>query len=417
MRPGLLCALALSHATGICARPQAGLAAPDPPVEPIRGVNLGGLFVLEPWITPSLFEPWAAQLGSPVVDEWTYCAALGKVECGTRLARHWSTWAQEADVATLASLGINTLRIPIGYWALAPDASEPYVQGQIPYLEQVLGWAAGYGMRVVLDLHGAPGSQNGFDNSGRRGNIGWTKHAGDLPRTLDALAELARIANRHPAVVAVQALNEPANWGVPKATIARFYQLAYNRIKAVAPQVAVVFHDAFLPAAEWGDLVPLNMTDTILDTHIYHVFDDSGLKLTAAGHISRACADGQPIGNFNERTRTICGEFSLATTDCARWLNGFQRGARWDGTYLRTTPIATDASCSGKESIGAWSAHKRAALQQFAMAQLEAYERGSGWIFWNFKTESADAWNYIKLAQAGIIPSPPVGRSFGVCRG
>ncbi|KAJ1717848.1 hypothetical protein LPJ61_007118, partial [Coemansia biformis] len=188
---GPQCALALSLTAGVCALPQVAPVPAERPAELIRGVNLGGLFVLEPWITPSLFEPWAAPSGSPVVDEWSYCAALGKSECYSRLAQHWSTWAQEADIATLAGLGINTLRIPIGYWALAPDPSEPYVQGQIPYIEQVLEWAFGYGMRVVLDLHGAPGSQNGFDNSGRRGDIAWTKRAGDMQRTLGALAELA----------------------------------------------------------------------------------------------------------------------------------------------------------------------------------------------------------------------------------
>lgn len=29
------------------------------------------------------------------------------------------------------------------------------------------------GISAILDLHGAPGSQNGFDNSGQAGYIGW----------------------------------------------------------------------------------------------------------------------------------------------------------------------------------------------------------------------------------------------------
>ncbi|KAJ2781826.1 hypothetical protein H4R18_002635 [Coemansia javaensis] len=413
MRVASLCASALlsAAATHGAAAPLASRQV----AEPIRGVNLGGLFVLEPWITPSLFEPWAAAPNSPVVDEWTYCAVLGRDECQSRLRAHWRSWVQESDVSALAALGINTLRIPIGYWALAPDRSEPYVQGQIPYLERVLDWAARRGMRVILDLHGAPGSQNGFDNSGRRGDIGWTKRGGDIPRTLSALRALARIAARHPAVVAVEALNEPANWGVPKAAIAQFYTQAYDIIKSAAPATTVVFHDAFLPDSEWANLVPQNLTDSILDTHIYHVFDEGTLGLSAPAHAAKACADGRSIRRFNARTRTICGEFSLATTDCARWLNGFQRGARWDGTFQRTRPVLPGATCAGQEDMGTWSAVKRAEVRQFAMAQLQAYEAGSGWIFWNFKTESADSWNYIKLAQNGIIPSPPVGSAFGMC--
>ncbi|KAJ1931630.1 hypothetical protein EC988_009725, partial [Linderina pennispora] len=154
---------------------------------PIRGVNLGGLFVLEPWITPSLFAQWANTTNSPVNDEWSYCATLGKDECTRRLHAHWSSWVQESDISQLASLGINTIRVPIGYWALSPVYTEPYIQGQIPYLKQVLGWASNYGIEVMLDLHGAPGSQNGFDNSGRRGEIAWSKNTDDVQRSVDSL--------------------------------------------------------------------------------------------------------------------------------------------------------------------------------------------------------------------------------------
>ncbi|KAJ2653179.1 hypothetical protein IWW40_000545 [Coemansia sp. RSA 1250] len=411
-----ICLFALSIAAGVLGAPQAAPSGPASGAELIRGVNLGGLFVLEPWITPSLFRQWEQAKNTMVVDEWHYCEALGKQECTNRLNRHWSSWVQESDISMLSQLHINTLRIPIGYWALAPNDAEPYVQGQMPFLRQILGWAARYRMRVILDLHGAPGSQNGFDNSGLRGDINWTKRPTDIPRTLDALAGLARIANESPSVVAVQAVNEPANWGVPKSTIIDFYIQAYTTIKAIAPQVAVMFHDAFLPTTEWAEIVPQNLTDSILDTHIYHVFDENVLRFSDEKHISKACQDGLNIGKFNQRTRTICGEFSLANTDCARWLNGFQKGARWDGTLPNSQPAQAGATCHLQEDMATWSQQKRSFMNRFAMAQFQAYEQGTGWIFWNFKTESADAWNYIKLAQNGIIPNPPIGRSFNVCR-
>ncbi|KAI9504306.1 glycoside hydrolase superfamily [Coemansia spiralis] len=383
--------------------------------ELVRGVNLGGLFVLEPWITPSLFEEWAHTPKSAVVDEWNYCAFLGKQECQRRLYQHWASWVQESDLSTLANININTIRIPIGYWALMPNLSEPYVQGQIPFLKNILSWAGKYRLRVILDLHGVPGSQNGFDNSGQRGEIRWTKDTKDIQRSLDSLAVLASIANEYPSVVAIQAVNEPANWGVSKRTITQFYNMAYSTIKAIAPHVAVVFHDAFLPQKEWADIIPRNLTDSFLDTHIYHVFVDELLELSAKEHIDKACKDGDGIGQFNDRTRTICGEFSLATTDCARWLNGFQRGARWDGSYLTKAPITEDATCHGQERIETWNSKKKQFMKTFAMAQLQAYERGSGWIFWNFKTETADEWNYMKLVEAGIIPNSPVGSEYNVC--
>jgi aryl-phospho-beta-D-glucosidase BglC (GH1 family) len=59
------------------------------------------------------------------------------------------------------------VRIPIGYWSIAPIEGEPYVQGAYDVLGQALDWAQTAGLKVLIDLHGAPGSQNGFDNSGR----------------------------------------------------------------------------------------------------------------------------------------------------------------------------------------------------------------------------------------------------------
>ena len=65
-------------------------------------------------------------------------------------------------------MGLNFVRIPIGYWAFQLLDNDPYVQGQVQYLEKALGWARKNNIRVWIDLHGAPGSQNGFDNSGLR---------------------------------------------------------------------------------------------------------------------------------------------------------------------------------------------------------------------------------------------------------
>jgi glucan 1,3-beta-glucosidase len=54
----------------------------------------------------------------------------------------------------MASFGLNHVRIPIGYWALNPLDGDPYVQGQLPILDQAIGWAKSAGIKVLLDVHG-----------------------------------------------------------------------------------------------------------------------------------------------------------------------------------------------------------------------------------------------------------------------
>lgn len=66
----------------------------------------------------------------------------------------------EQDMSKIASLGLNTVRIPIGYWA-CDIVDEPYVQGQVVHLKNALRWAKTYDIDVMVDLHGLPGSQNG----------------------------------------------------------------------------------------------------------------------------------------------------------------------------------------------------------------------------------------------------------------
>ena len=40
-------------------------------------------------------------------------------------------------------------------------------------MEKATQWARTYGLHILIDLHGAPGSQNGEDHSGHAGSIGW----------------------------------------------------------------------------------------------------------------------------------------------------------------------------------------------------------------------------------------------------
>merc|ERR1712086_510208 len=91
---------------------------------PIRGVNLGGWLVLEPWITPKLFE--MANIGVPrnadnalqIVDEysWHNTSLVGSMNRTAMIEDHWRNWVQYKHLATLKAAGVTHLRIPVGYW-------------------------------------------------------------------------------------------------------------------------------------------------------------------------------------------------------------------------------------------------------------------------------------------------------------
>lgn len=116
----------------------------------VRGVNLGGWLVLEPWITPSIFEATPDH----VIDEYTYGKQYGQNEGYKRLSGHWGSWIQESDIRAIAAAGMNFVRIPVGYWSVPGSDPGPYVTGAYDYLKAACDWAGGAGIHVMIDLHG-----------------------------------------------------------------------------------------------------------------------------------------------------------------------------------------------------------------------------------------------------------------------
>lgn len=100
--------------------------------------------------------------------------------------------------------------MPIGYWAFEVGPGEPYISGQLPYLQKAVTWAGNHGLKVIVDLHGAPGSQNGFDNSGQRMDYPmWHSNETNVERTDAILKTIANMFKDQSNVVPIIApLNE-----------------------------------------------------------------------------------------------------------------------------------------------------------------------------------------------------------------
>lgn len=369
----------------------------------VRGVNLGGWFVLEPFITPSLFQQWAN--GGGVIDEYTYTATLGKEEASNRLTNHWATWITEADFHEIAAVGLNHVRIPVGYWAFNPLPEDPFVQGQIPYIDRALGWARNAGLKVVLDVHTAPGSQNGFDNSGRYGPVNW-QQGDNVKHLLTAIQNLAnRYASQTDVVTAIELLNEPANWASDMSAVKKFYYDGWGNVRTQG-DTAVIIHDAFLDPTSWNGFMntQAGVNNVILDTHVYQIFSQDEVARKPCEHVQVTCASSARIASTDKWT--IVGEWTAAQTDCAKWLNGLGKGARYDGTFPSSTGYYGSCEKKYEGTVDGMLPVDKTNLQYYVEAQLDAYEAHTGWFFWTWKTESAPEWHFQNLTRAGLIPQP-----------
>ena len=60
----------------------------------------------------------------------------------------------------------------------------------LSYFNKAIGWSRKYGLRILLDFHGLPGSQNGWNHSGKGGMVNWMYGVMGLTNAQRSLAQL-----------------------------------------------------------------------------------------------------------------------------------------------------------------------------------------------------------------------------------
>ena len=144
---------------------------------------------------------------------------------------------------------LTCVSIPIGYWSIIPLPEDPYETGAYEWLSKAIGWAESNDLKVLIDLHGAPLSQNGFDNSGRKGPIDWTN--GDTTdHTMEVLAKIKNDHASNPTVAAIEMVNEPVASEVGLDAVTQFYNGGYDIL--ADSSVAITIHDAFEGVNAWN---------------------------------------------------------------------------------------------------------------------------------------------------------------------
>lgn len=399
---------------------------------PARGVNLGGWLSLEPFITPSLFD-YDSKLG--IVDEWTLSTHLGPRTAASTLEQHYATFVTEQDFADIRAAGLDHVRIPFSYWAVETYDQDPYVfRTSWRYLLRGIEWARRQGLRVKLDLHALPGSQNGWNHSGRLGTVGWLNGTdGDLNRrrSLDVHDRLSRFfaQDRYKNVLAFYGLaNEPRMVDLDADSVVQWTTDAYALVRGNGVAAPMVFGDGFMGLGNWQGRMT-GYDDLVLDVHQYVIFNSEQIAYTHQKKVQYAC-DGwtqQTLQSMDTATGygpTMFAEWSQADTDCARHLTNVGWGNRWEGTYASGDPSsealtprcpAQDRTCScanANADPATYSDEYKKFLKMFAEAQMVSFEKGWGWWYWNWDTESAPLWSYKKGLAAGILPEKAYDKDF-----
>lgn len=396
-----------------------------------KGVALGGWLVLEPYITPSLFLEFnkTSKKESDIpVDEYHYCKKLGPIEAKKRLTSHWSTFYTEKDFSEIKKLGLNMVRIPVGYWSFEKLDDDPYISGAQEYLDKAISWAHKYDLRVWIDLHGAPGSQNGFDNSGLR-NIshpGWFKKEEYVETTHRVLKKIFAkyggsnfTSTYQDTIIGIELVNEPLSTELSIKKIKSFYETGYKNAREIQMvNNSIVLHDAFKAIGYWDDFMSKGHNNylesyynILIDHHHYAVFSSQAMNQSMEEHIDAIKSYSTSILKELKHHPAVVGEWLAALTDCTPWLNGVGLGARYAGEF----PYTNDkiGTCNHINDWSSWSDTQKKNQRKFIEIQLDQYQsKSNGWIFWCYKTETSIEWDFKRLVELDLMPQPLSERKY-----
>ncbi|MBU1144678.1 MAG: cellulase family glycosylhydrolase [Firmicutes bacterium] len=332
-------------------------------MEKIKAVNLGGWFVLEKWMKPEMFEEY----NIPKRCETSF--VCNHPFAKKALEKHWESWITIEDIFWLKNAGINLVRIPVPWWLFPEDFVFPYpYHTPIKYLDKAMDFIHEAGMKVMIDLHTAPGSQNGFDNGGIDGERTWQDDLNNIEVTTQVLEKIALRYKDHPALHSIQFLNEPHR-AIDIDLIKNFYLDSYKRLrKILSPNIGLVFHDAFR-FSEWNDFFLDNHFENVyFDTHIYQCFDEYFDRIDTTTFLNHPFFVQTKLEKMEKIVPVIIGEWSLGA-----------RRMEFDGPReMFETSYSTN--------------------------QLKAYESVTGWVFWSYKISDFNSgWNFRALVERGII--------------
>jgi len=372
-------------------------------MEKIKGTNLGNWLVLEKWMSPELFR------ASGEEDETWLSRTVPADQLKDLLTKHRDTYITEDDFRQIAQYGLNSCRLPVPYQVFG---DRPPLVGCIEYVDKAFDWAEKYGLKILLDLHTVPGSQNGYDNGGLTGVCKWCKNPDEVEFALTVLERLARRYGGRKGLLGIEVLNEPISWlvyitapstgkakdkeeakgsgYVPLSFLRGFYTDAYRRLRAILPEdKLIVFHDGFR-VSSWNRFFrESGMKNVALDTHIYIFAMENFMPFARPwAYQIYVNINRMLIRKVQKDVPVIVGEWCI----CNRYADKMKHVVM-DSEEFREL--------------------QKSKFRKIARMELDAWNTAAGWYYWNYqllrdREEATDeswkeSWDLTRCLQRGWL--------------
>ena len=308
----------------------------------VFGVNYGNRFVPEDWMFKSgpdnsdelLFRGCSPICVDPNNENRKCLACLPQNEFEDRYLSWLDKHIKDTDFEQMATMGVNVVRVPCGYWnwVTYPDGSTPdgvhpdrmrvlqtiKPERYQPYFDRVFDSAKKHGIKILLDLHALPGSQNGEMHSGLTAphaqfNTDWNKK-----KAVEAVEQMAKYCRKRiDTLYGLQVINEPNGYGKkvdPHVFLYQYYKAAIKSARKHLPKdIPIIVFEWTYNFKKWkNDRFPYDKYGNVIwDTHIYHLNPgDPSVIFIQDKYWDDLCA----IKSFHENQSggVMVGEWSLA---------------------------------------------------------------------------------------------------------
>ncbi|KAF8749265.1 Cellulase (glycosyl hydrolase family 5) [Rhizoctonia solani] len=392
----------------------------------------------EPWMFP---KEWVQKMGGESCDDCSKCAAS-----------ELSTWFAQKDVDDIAAAGLNTVRIPIGYWII-----EDLPKGGLEFLKNGLRMLKEKGIHVMLDFHAMPGVSSANQMFAGRCTSDVRFYTDkNYERALTWAAVMTEMVYRDPdfsTVFAIEAINEPIMDASKTPGYGNYQKRFVEAVRSVESKFGVscpgvdrgrIVSDPLSLAADKVVVRVLEKAISILNktadkpglellypsTHINSTLNLGGVEISAIRQGHGAGRLPLPMSAVTQSIpvkRSIDDHISRNPTAAA---NGpqlydahlyFSFGGVADpnpDSYMRTicnTDRVKNAYADNNNPLvfGEWSLAtnfdaSEDFIRDWADAQRYIYAgQADGWIFWSHKIEQGSPyipyWSYFSALKAGYL--------------
>ena len=361
-----------------------------------HGTNIGSVFILERWLTPSMF-PDSAQGSSELVAVQAWIQQEGIDLTRQRFEKHWREYVSDSDLDWLKDTArCTTIRLPIGYFTLGPEYCKgtPFEKVSAVYqnawdcVKQLVSRCHQRGIGVLIDFHGLPGGANTGDHSGTNSGKAelWGSRS-DRQLAVMCMCHIAHEAQCMEGVAGLQIVNEAET---DAKGMYQWYDRVLTNTAIIDPTMPIYVSDAwnFAQALTYSQSKNSTHATTvqnpvIVDTHLYWAFTDADEQKSPQ----------QIIYEVQSKLSELDGKDS----------NVLEYGA--------SSAVVGEYSCVLTEDSWAKShgVPKDQLVREFGNAQSRRYQqRAGGSFFWTYRMDwmPGGEWGFKEKTDQQAITAP-----------